>query len=118
MSGVQIALAALAALLGSTVLAAAITAGVSYRLGVRADERGARQDEASGRRDTIADRDALIDQLSDGLADERTAREALAVRVDALERQREADRVYIDELRAHIWAGKPPPPPDRHTLTD
>jgi len=112
-TGVQIALVIVGALLSSSVLVAVIYASVSWRLGVRADERGARQDEAAGRRDTIADRDALIDQLSEGHAAERQAREALDRRVEALERQRVGDLAYIGSLLAHIWAGKPPPPPDR-----
>lgn len=85
----------------------------SRRAGVAGDEREARRDEAAQRRDTIADRDALIDRLVEQV-------QSLSARVDALEDKRREDATlirgqddHIDALEAHIWAGKPPPPPPR-----
>lgn len=73
-------------------------------------------DEREARRDMVSDRDSLIDRLMQ--------------RVDALEAQRDEDEEnkralradlaaygdHIDILEAHIWGGKPPPPPARPVL--
>lgn len=100
----------IAAVLGSSVISATITATVSWRLGVRGDERAARKDEAEQqavlRRDTVADRDALIDQMQEEQRDMRA-------RLEVLERGRAADEDHIKALTDHIWKGLPPPPPAR-----
>jgi hypothetical protein len=47
----------------------------------------------------------------------RVAATKLDVRVEYLERLREADLSYIDDLEQHIWSGLPPPPPPRRRVT-
>lgn len=85
-------------------------AGAAAWVRSRADRRsGLTGDERADRRDTIADRDALIDQLQ-----EQTS--ALSTRVERLELAREADAEWAAALVAHIWARKPPPPPARRTV--
>ena len=89
------------ALLGG--IAAMIGSVRSRRAGIRADEREARKVEAEQRRDTIADRDALIDTLRDDVTELRT-------RVDRLELELLAERDYSRELQDHIYrAGGTPP---------
>ncbi|MCR6703166.1 MAG: hypothetical protein NVV66_00155 [Cellulomonas sp.] len=99
-------LALIGAVLGSSVLSAGITAFVSWKQGVRGDERAARADEAAARRDTIADRDALVDQLQEEQRD-------LRVRVTALEREHALDDAWNRQLVDHIYRQRPPPPPAR-----
>ena len=60
------------------------------------------------RRDRLADRDALLDRVMPRLS-------ALEARVEVLERELRDAEDYIDQLQAHIWAGQPPPPPQRKT---
>lgn len=89
------------------ILSAAATwygARTSRRAGVAGDEREARRDEAAQRRDTIADRDALIDQMQEQLAD-------LIPRVTRLERELEDERAYSHALLVWGLQGAPPPPP-------
>lgn len=98
----------IAAVLSSSVITAAITSTVSWKLGVRGDEREARADEAAARRDTIADRDGLIDQIQEELADTRT-------RVTALEREYALEQAWNRQLIDHIYRRREPPPPPRPT---
>lgn len=113
LTSTQVALLIVTAVLGSSVISSMITSGVSWRLGVRGDERAARTEEAAARRDTIADRDDLISGLRQDVTE-------LRGRVDTLEDKRRVDATliraqgdHIDTLEHHIWQGKPPPPPAR-----
>lgn len=60
------------------------------------------------RRDTIADRDSLIDQLQENLA-------ALTTRVSRIELEYDTERYWNRMLVDHIYKGLPPPPPKRPT---
>ena len=73
-------------------------------------------DEREARHDMVADRDGFIDRLSDRL-------KAVEERLDETEADNTALRRHltdysdhIDVLEAHIWAGKPAPPPPRPIL--
>ena len=96
-------------LLSSGVIGSGITALVSWRLNVRADERLARRDEWE-------EDHSLAGQLMSRVGQLETR---LGVVESALDRARE-DRIvlddHIDVLEAHIWQGKPPPPPARPKL--
>jgi len=87
-------------------IAALIGARTSRRVGVSGDEREARRDEAAHRRDTIADRDALIDQMQEQLRD-------LVPRVERIESELNDERDYTRLLVDHIYRQAPPPPPAR-----
>lgn len=63
-------------------------------------------DEREARRDTVADRDALYDRLEKRLV-------AVEERLERTERVSQGRSDQIDVLEAHIWAGKPAPPPAR-----
>lgn len=99
------------ALLGG--LAALWGVFVSRRNGVKGDERAAREQEAEAKRDTVADRDHLVDQLQEeiqGYRDEvKGFRLQLGQVLDALQVEREYSRLLLD------WGyrGAPPPPPAR-----
>ena len=62
--------------------------------------------ESTNRRDTVSDRDSLIDQLQE--EDKR-----LATRNAVLEREYFIERDWNRLLIDHIFRGKPPPPPKR-----
>lgn len=75
-----------------------------------------RHDRAMGIR--TADRDDR--EQASTAADRHAARleveiARLAARVAVLEAERTSSRDYIDELRAHIYARRDPPPPPRPT---
>jgi len=101
-------LALVGAGLGSTVLGAAITAIATWRLGVRGDERTARAQEQTARRDTVADRDALIDQLQAERDAERDGRLSA-------ERELRLEEAWTRLLVDHVYRRQPPPPPTRPT---
>lgn len=102
-------LALVPSILSSAVVTAAITALVTWRLGVKGNEREARRDEAEAE-DRLSSRAmAWAKQLQD--------------QVDKLQREWDALRSYktvledhIDLLEDHIYKQKPPPPPQRPTL--
>lgn len=96
-------------------LAALWQARNSRRQGIAGDEREARRDEAAQRRDTVADRDALIDQLQEDVAALRDAAKDTSSRLAALEREHAIEQKHNALLIAHIYAGSPPPPPARPT---
>lgn len=89
------------ALLGG--IAALIGAVRSRRAGVLADQRDARRVEGEQRRDTIADRDALIDTLLEDV-------EKLRGRLDWLERAYNDERNYTRALQDHIYRSGGTPP--------
>lgn len=101
---------ALLAAVGGVISGAAAMWGArnSRRAGVAGDEREARRDEAAQRRDTIADRDGLIDQLQQDVT-------ALRERVDTAERERAIDARWARDLIDQIYRGEPPPPRPRPT---
>lgn len=80
-------------------------------------KQGISEHEQAGQRDTVADRDALINQFQEMLKDEREERERqvanLTARIAHLEGELRDEREYTDELRHHIYTSKPPPPPSR-----
>lgn len=89
------------ALLGG--IAALLGVVRSRRAGVKADEREARKVEAEQRRDTIADRDSLIDTLQEDIKEMRA-------RLDRLEAAYNAERDYTRILQDHIYRhGEVPP---------
>ncbi|WP_367147234.1 hypothetical protein AB0870_08430 [Microbacterium proteolyticum] len=106
-------------LLGTAFLAIATALGTLVK--TWADRRaGIRGAEHTERRDTVADRDAFIDQIQEQL----TAANALAAAADARAASSEsarraalelldAEREYAQVLRDHIYRGAPPPPPPR-----
>jgi hypothetical protein len=111
----QVVLTIIGAVLGSSVISSAITAGVSWRLGVRGDERAARSDEATARRDTIADRDGLVDQLQEEVTGLRTEVAGLRALVQTQAADLELERAWNRSLVDQIYRGDPPPPRTRPT---
>lgn len=101
-------------LLATIVVAVATAAFTGFK--TWSDRRaGVRSTEGSERRDTVADRDALIDQLQE----EKTAANARANTAEAERRSTadllEAEREYTQVLRDHIYRRREPPPPQRNT---
>lgn len=68
--------------------------------------------DANARNDT----QTLVDQLQEELARHRSAQDARATaqdeRLNRLETYSDGYRNHAHELRAHIWDGNPPPPPE------
>lgn len=104
-------------LAGLSGVAAVIGVVWTIRHNVKGDERLARAQEAEDRRDTIADRDAVIDQLQE----ERDARDRTIERLRAERDSERAGRLTAehdaDLYRRHnrilvdqIYRGDPPPP--------
>lgn len=80
------------------------------QLGVSASDR-------EDRRDSVSQRDSLIDQLQEEIKSEREARQRLELRVSQLENALIDEREYTNTLqeyaqglRHHIFKGAPPPP--------
>lgn len=99
--------------LSSTVVAAVVTALVTWRLGVRGHERDARKNELEAE-------DRLVGRLMQWLGLVERQRDDLMAANRSLEAQREADAATIRAQAAHIgvlesWVTerKPPPPPER-----
>lgn len=99
----------------AAAVAALITSIATLLRGRSESRRGVRATEHEGRRDTISDRDALIDQLQEQVADLRETQAAQASRITALERDLRIEREYTSVLRDHIYRGETPPPPPRPT---
>lgn len=107
------------ALIGTTIvaIATAIWTGVKTLADRRA---GVRSTEHTERRDTVADRDAFIDQLQEQLSAAETAKAAAETAKSAAEELRaaaqaalEREREYVQVLRDHIYRRREPPPPPR-----
>jgi len=98
---------------GLAGLAALVGIIWNVRHGVKADARQASAQEASNKRDTIADRDAQIDQLQEDVSGLRSE----VSRLTTLVREQAADidyeHAYNRALVDHIYRGSPPPPPPR-----
>ena len=93
---------------------AALIAAIGALIKTRQDKAaGVVGAEAAQRRDTIADREALIDQLQEQIATARAEMDGLRKRLDALESDLHRERQYVQRLRDWIFRGKPPPPPLR-----
>ena len=100
----------------ATVLASAIGGVALLASGVIAWLTGRSSRQAEKQRDTLAERDRLIDQLQEDRDALGRRIEALERRIEALEEQRAEDRVLLDSARAHIAHLEslvPPPPPAR-----
>lgn len=69
-------------------------------------KQGVAQVEVESRRDTIADRDALIDQHQEDIRELRT-------RVTLVEIELDIEQQWTQALRDHIYRQLPPPPPGR-----
>lgn len=83
---------------------------------------GVADKEQVARRDTVADRDRLLDQVQEMLDKESAARVREVTRLEQRVQTLEASlsdekeytltlREYAQELRHHIFTQKPPPPP-------
>jgi hypothetical protein len=75
---------------------------------------------AANQQAATADWSQLMSYWQSEMASLRTSSTGLEVRVNILERQREEDLQFIEDLKDHIWSELPPPPPDRrrHPHTD
>lgn len=108
-------------LLGTAFLAIATALGTLVK--TWADRRaGIRGAEHAERRDTVADRDAFIDQIQEQLTAANARADAAEGRAGTAETGRraalellDAEREYAQALRDHIYKGSPPPPPARPT---
>lgn len=98
---------------GLSGFAALIRAFVDRRQGIASSERAARAEEREDRRDTIADRDSLLDRLLEDVQGYRAEVSELRGRVEFLERDARLKDDHIDLLEHHIWQQLPPPPPPR-----
>jgi len=120
MTGIAEVVAWVTGLGGLAGVAAMVAVIWNMRAGVKADARQASAQEASNKRDTLADREGLIDQLQeDGesyRAELRDVRAEMA-RLTTLVRNQgddlEDERTYNRMLMDHIYRGSPPPPPPR-----
>jgi len=89
----------------------------SQRDGVNGDAREARRLEAEQQRDTIADRDALVDQLQEDVGSMRAEIGGMRREMREQAAELELERAYTRELIDHIYRGAPPPPPARPVRT-
>lgn len=79
-----------------------------------ADRRaGIRGAEHTERRDTVADRDAFIDQIQEQLKDANARAAASEAARSATVELLELERAYTQILRDHIYRRQAPPPPAR-----
>lgn len=92
----------------------AIATAVWTGIKTLADRRaGVRSTEHTERRDTVADRDALINQLQEERdAANAAAREERTGRI-AAEKALGEERTYTQSLVDHIYRRREPPPPQR-----
>lgn len=73
-------------------------------------------DEREARRDTVSDRDGLIDRLMKRLDTLEDQRDEDEVDIAALHRHIETLVEHIGVLESHIYGGKQPPPPPRPVI--
>lgn len=91
-----------------TTLAAVAGTVITWRRLNSDKRRGVATDERELRRDTIADRDAFIDQMQEEMSD-------LRKRMSHIEVEHQLDQLWARQLVDHIYRGSPPPPPPRPT---
>lgn len=110
----------LAAAGGLSGLAALIRVLIDRRQGIASAEHTARAEEREDRRDTIADRDGLLDRLLEDVQGYRaeardtwTEMRDLRERIESLEESRRSLEAHVYTLEDHIWRQLPPPPPPR-----
>lgn len=72
---------------------------------------GVTDKEQVERRDTVADRDALINQLQETVERLEGKVQRLETAVRDYQDELNDKREYIQDLRDHIYREKPPPPP-------
>lgn len=95
----------------SGISAIVVTVGglvVSWRRARSDREVGVSTVEQTNRRDTVADRDALIDQIQEEQIN-------LRARLSSLEHEHQLEREWNRALVDHIYRQLPPPPPARPT---
>lgn len=82
---------------------------------------GVSTDERETRRDTVEDRDRLIDQFQEELArvEQRSqlVEAQFEARLSRVEQELISERNYNAQLLEHIWTQQPPPPPKRLDVT-
>ncbi|MCC2033057.1 hypothetical protein [Microbacterium allomyrinae] len=100
------------ALVGTTIVAIATAVWTGVKT-ISDRKAGVRSTEHTERRDTVADRDALIDQMQEELRDARAARVATEIEKQRLADELSLEREYTQILRDHIYRQKAPPPPTR-----
>lgn len=76
-------------------------------------KQGVRATELAERRDTVADRDALIDQVQEERDTAITRATTAEARAAAAETELAREREYTQVLRDHIYRRREPPPPPR-----
>lgn len=93
---------------------------ISRRNGVKGDERAARSQEQEAKRDTVKDRDDLVDQLQEEVQGYRGEVAGFRVQLTesnansaALLRELSIEREYSRLLLDWGYRGAPPPPPRR-----
>jgi len=94
-------------------LAAVMGVIVSRRAGIKGDEREARKIEQDQKRDTLTDRDVLIDQLQEEVAGYRVEVAGFRAEMTKVLEQLQLEREYSSLLLEWGYRGAPPPPPAR-----
>mgnify|MGYP005815651859 CR=1 FL=1 len=102
-------LALVPTILSSVVIASSITALVTWRLGVKGNEREARKDEREAE-------DRLSSVALDWIRELRSEVDALKEAWAQLRDHKVSLEDHIDLLEDHIYKQKPPPPPQRPIL--
>lgn len=102
-------LALVPSILSSAVVTAAITALVTWRLGVKGNEREARKDERDAE-------DRLSSRAMEWARQLQDQVNRLQEEWDVLRAHKAALEDHIDILEDHIYKQKPPPPPARPRL--
>ena len=99
-------LALVPTILSSVVVASGFTALVTWRLGVKGNEREARRDENEAE-------DKLSSRALEWIAQLQAEVNAMKIEWRAAWDHKVVLEDHIDVLEDHIWKQKPPPPPQR-----